>query len=78
MQEHIDLIRIIRAGQQLNELQTVAESTLTAIMGRMSAYTGKAVTWDEALNSAEALVPASLQLGPIPTPPVPMPGQGTI
>jgi len=29
-------------------------------------------------NSAEALVPASLQLGPIPTPPVPMPGQATL
>ena len=47
-------------------------------MGRMSAYSGKAVTWDEALNSNEALVPASLQLGPIPTPPVPMPGQATL
>ena len=66
VQEHIDLIRIIRAGQKINELQTVAESTLTAIMGRMSAYSGKAVTWDEALNSTEALVPASLQLGPDP------------
>jgi myo-inositol 2-dehydrogenase / D-chiro-inositol 1-dehydrogenase len=77
VQEHIDLIRTIRSGQRINELQTVAESTLTAIMGRMSAYTGKAVTWDEALNSNEALVPTSLQLGPIPTPPVPMPGQAT-
>ena len=33
------------------ELKTVAESTLTAIMGRMSAYTGQAITWDQALNS---------------------------
>ena len=77
VQEHIDLIRIIRAGQRINELQMVAESTLTAIMGRMSAYTGKAVSWDEALNSPESIVPATLQLGPIPTPPVPMPGQST-
>ena len=45
VQEHIDLIRIIRAGQKINELQTVAESTLTAIMGRMSAYSGKAVNF---------------------------------
>jgi predicted dehydrogenase len=78
VQEHIDLIRIIRAGQKINELQTVAESTLTAIMGRMSAYSGKAVTWDEALNSKESLVPATLQLGPVPTPPVPMPGTSTL
>ena len=77
VQEHIDLIRIIRAGQKINELQTVAETTLTAIMGRMSAYSGKAVTWDEALNSKESLLPATLQLGPIETPPVPMPGQAT-
>ena len=40
VQEHIDLIASIRAGKPLNELKTVAESTLTAIMGRMSAYTG--------------------------------------
>jgi hypothetical protein len=44
-------------------------------MGRMSAYTGKAVTWDEALNSTEELVPKTLAMGPIPTPPVPMPGK---
>ena len=77
VQEHIDLIASIRAGKPLNELQTVAESTLTAIMGRMSAYTGKAVTWDEALKSSETLVPASLAFGPMPVPPVPRPGQVT-
>ncbi len=77
VQEHIDLIRIIRAGQRINELQMVAESTLTAIMGRMSAYSGKAITWDEALASTEVLAPPTLQLGPVPLPPVPMPGQGT-
>jgi len=35
-------------GQAINELKTVAESTLTAIMGRMSAYTGQRVTWEGA------------------------------
>ena len=75
VQEHTDLIASIRAGQPINELQTVAESTLTAIMGRISAYTGKALTWDEALQSSEALVPASLAFGPMPVPPVPRPGQ---
>ena len=43
-------------------------------MGRMSAYTGKVVTWDQALNSKEELMPANLTLGPLPTPPVPVPG----
>jgi len=74
VQEHIDLIASIRAGKPLNELQQVAESTLTAIMGRMSAYTGKAITWDEALNSKQETMPKQLAMGPLPVPPVAMPG----
>ncbi len=62
VQEHTDLIARIRSGKPINELKNVAESTLTAIMGRMSAYTGKAVTWDEALNSQESLMPENLEL----------------
>ena len=46
VQEHIDLLESIVSHKPVNELKQVAESTLTAIMGRMSAYTGKAVTWD--------------------------------
>ena len=74
-QEHIDMIESIRSGHPLNELKTVAESTLTAIMGRMSAYTGKVVTWDQALNSKLDLMPKDLKFGPIPTPPVAIPGE---
>jgi myo-inositol 2-dehydrogenase/D-chiro-inositol 1-dehydrogenase len=74
-QEHKDLIASIRAGKPYNELKSVAETTLTAIMGRMSAYTGKAVTWDEALASEEQLVPTKLAFGPMPVPPVARPGQ---
>jgi predicted dehydrogenase len=75
VQEHTDLIEHIRAGKPINELKQVAESTLSAIMGRMSAYTGKMVTWDEALNSTESLMPAKLEWGPMPVPPVSVPGQ---
>jgi predicted dehydrogenase len=57
VQEHTDLIESIRAGKPINELKNVAESTLAAIMGRMSAYTGQHVSWDKALNSTEQLVP---------------------
>ena len=78
VQEHTDFIASIRAGKPYNELKTVAESTLTAIMGRMSAYSGKVVTWEQALNSQETLMPPNLTLGPLPTPPVPMPGQTQI
>jgi myo-inositol 2-dehydrogenase/D-chiro-inositol 1-dehydrogenase len=77
VQEHTDLISSIRAGEPINELRAVAESTLTAIMARMSAYTGKVVTWDQALISKESLVPpsATLAWGPMPVPPVAQPGK---
>ncbi|WP_435016390.1 Gfo/Idh/MocA family oxidoreductase [Tundrisphaera sp. TA3] len=74
-QEHIDMVESIRSGKPLNELKTVAESTLTAIMGRMSAYTGKAVTWEQALNSELNTMPEKLAFGPMPTPPVAVPGE---
>lgn len=52
-QEHADLIQSIRAGKPLNEARTVAEATLTAIIGRMSAYTGRAVRYDWALKDSQ-------------------------
>jgi myo-inositol 2-dehydrogenase/D-chiro-inositol 1-dehydrogenase len=77
VQEHTDLIASIRAGKPLNELVQVAESSLTAIMGRMTAYSGKTLTWDQALNSPESLMPQTLTWGPMTTPAVAMPGQNT-
>ncbi len=56
----------IHAGQPLNELKRVAESTLTAIMGRMSAYTGQDVSWEQALNSKLDTFPDKLEWGPRP------------
>ncbi len=75
--EHADLVRSIRAGAPLNEARQVAESTLTAIMGRMSAYTGKVVQWDWAMNrSSLDLWPAQpLALGAFPLPVVAVPGE---
>ena len=45
-QEHKDLVDSIREGKPIVELQQTAESSLTAVMGRMAAYTGQRVTWD--------------------------------
>jgi len=74
--EHADLIASIRAGKPINEGQTIADSVLTAVMGRMSAYTGQVVTWQQALNSKETLLPEKLGFD-APAPPVivPMPGK---
>jgi predicted dehydrogenase len=78
-QEHTDLVESIRAAQPINELRNVAESTLTAIMGRMSAYTGKAITWEQALNSQEELMPAHLEWDmSLPVPPVAVPGKTAV
>ena len=74
VQEHTDLIASIRAGEPLNEGAQVAESTLTAIMGRESAYTGQEITWDELIAADMTLVPDELHFGPMPTAKIPTPG----
>ena len=38
----------------------VPNATMTAIMGRMATYTGKEITWEQALNSKHVLVPSDL------------------
>jgi len=53
--EHDALFAAIREGTEFNEAERGAYSTLFALMGRMAAYTGKVVTWDEALNSDEEI-----------------------
>jgi len=76
VQEHTDLIASIRAGNPLNELRRVSESTLTAIAGREAAYTGKVVALDALLNSPFSLMPSKLEFGPIAVPAVAIPGDG--
>lgn len=73
--EHDDLFASIRAGKPLNEGQFVAESTLTAIMGRMATYSGKMITWEQALNSEMKLGPDKYEMGSLPVPPVAVPGE---
>jgi predicted dehydrogenase len=73
--EHKDLIAAIEGGTPLNEAKRIAESTQTAILGRMSAYTGKDVTWEQALNSKLDLVPKPVVLGPLPAAEVAVPGR---
>jgi myo-inositol 2-dehydrogenase/D-chiro-inositol 1-dehydrogenase len=58
--EHDVLFASIRKKTPLNDGKRLATSTLLAIMGRMAAYTGQQVTWEQALNSQESLVPATI------------------
>ncbi|MBL8763649.1 MAG: Gfo/Idh/MocA family oxidoreductase [Phycisphaerae bacterium] len=73
--EHVDLIASIEARKPLNEAKRIAESTLTAIMGRMAAYTGKEITWEAALNSKLDLSPSKYEFGSIEVPAVAIPGK---
>jgi myo-inositol 2-dehydrogenase / D-chiro-inositol 1-dehydrogenase len=73
--EHVDLIASIRAGAPLNEGRQVAESTLSAIMGREAAYTGQVVQWDDLLAAPQNIAPPTIAFGPLETPAVPMPGR---
>ncbi len=76
VQEHKDHIESIRKGDPLNDGRRVAESTLTAIMGRMSAYTGKELSWDWILNQSKLrLGPDKYEFGDVAIRPVPTPGQ---
>ncbi len=72
--EHNALFAAIRAGEPINDGDYMCKSTLMAIMGRMSAYTGQAVTWEEAMNSDLDLSPEVLTWGPAPQRPVAVPG----
>ena len=75
-QEHTDLIASIRSGEPLNEGKRVAESTMTAIMGRMSAYTGRALKWDWAMNASKLdLSPARYEFYDLTVRPVSVPGK---
>jgi predicted dehydrogenase len=64
LQEHIDLVTAIRTGQPVNEAERTAVATLTAIMGRISCYTGQEVTWDQMMESDLKLGPDQMTLGP--------------
>jgi myo-inositol 2-dehydrogenase/D-chiro-inositol 1-dehydrogenase len=64
-QEHIDLVTAIRQNKPYVEAEQTAISTLTAIMGRISAYTGKKTTWEEMMGSDFKMGPAEYKLGPV-------------
>jgi len=54
VQEHIDLLNSILENKPLNEARNVAESTMVAIMGRISAYTGQIVRWSDLTERSDS------------------------
>ena len=75
VQEYADMISSIREGTPINEGKRIADSTLTAIMARVCAYTGRAMKWDWLKDSSKLdLSPEKMEFGDFPARPVAIPG----
>ena len=72
--EHNELFAAIRSGSPINNGDYMCKSTMLAIAGRMSAYTGQKLTWEAAMNSQENLMPATCEWGAAPDTPIAKPG----
>ena len=74
----VNWVNHIRSGKPINQAEETTISSLTGIMGRQSAYTGRDVTWDEIYNSDLNLVPENLELKNMDMTqyPIPVPGVG--
>ncbi len=55
--EHHDLFATLRKGEIPNEGEYGAHSTMTSILGRLATYSGKEITWDEAIKSELCISP---------------------
>jgi len=74
--EHDILFQAIRKGEVLNDGDRMCSSTMLGIMGRMAAYTGQQITWEQALNSQERIFPENLDWnGKLDVPPLALPGR---
>jgi predicted dehydrogenase len=63
--EHVDFVNHIRSNTPINQAEETAVSCLIAIMGRESAYSGVAVTWEEIVNSNLNYLPENLEIGKV-------------
>jgi hypothetical protein len=81
-QEQIDLVAALRAGKRYNEGYYGANSSMTAVLGRLATYSGQVVKWDDAVASLRSEYPKQLSWdAPAPVQkdadgnyPIPLPG----
>jgi myo-inositol 2-dehydrogenase/D-chiro-inositol 1-dehydrogenase len=72
--EHDEMFPAIRAGKPINNGLYLCRSNVLAIMGRMAAYTGQRITWEQAMNSQEDFSLEKYEWGPLPIAPIAKPG----
>ena len=75
--EHEELFASIRNGEPKVD-EYMCDSTMIAIMGRMSTYTSKVITWEDCIDSDARLGPEEYAWTDVPEPPVPVPGVTSI
>ena len=67
VRQYRDMIDSIRTSKAINEGKQIADSTLTALMIRMSAYTGQEISFDWVLNDSQLdMSPERMEFGPLP------------
>lgn len=87
IQEMVDMIRGVRSGRPLNEARIVAEATATAVMARISAYTGMKILWSDLMLNEKSewygftagIAAEDFETGTVRLPPentAPVPGDG--
>lgn len=75
VEEHRALFSAIREGRHVNDGTWMCRSSMLAIMGRIAAYTGQVVTWDQLMTLEAGLGPTELAWGDAPQTPVAIPGR---
>jgi len=75
--EHDRLFAAIRSGEVINNTEYGAKSTMTAILGRMATYSGREITWEQAMASDFKIVPNEDELTYNSVPPVVLKTDGT-
>jgi myo-inositol 2-dehydrogenase / D-chiro-inositol 1-dehydrogenase len=73
--EHDALFAAIRSGRPINDGEQMCRSTALSLMGRMAAYTGQTITWEQVWASKQDLRPANVEAGEVPIAAVPIPGR---
>jgi len=75
VQEYKDILMSIRSNSSINEGEQIAQSTLTAIFGRMAAYSGRSVSWNWLMNASKLdLTPKEWRFGDLPLEAPALPG----
>jgi predicted dehydrogenase len=75
--EHVELFKAIRSGDPINSGDYMFRSTLTAMMGQFSCYTGKEVTWDQITASGFYFAPKPEDVRADMEPPVKLDASGS-